>query len=164
MIEFRITGDEAVYRMLRGELGAFESRVKKFMAKWALGTVATVKEKYLTDPGRPRFRWRVSRRTGRKYVSVPRGFYPRPRIGVITGRLRSSFGTPQEAQQARDAVRETGRDRHRFWVRVGTNVEYAPFVARRKYDFRTLGAEAFYESTKMEQLVEELRRSLFAGH
>ena len=115
MIEFRITGDEAVRRMLRGELGAFESRVKKFMAKWALGTVATVKEKYLTDPGRPRFRWRVSRRTGRKYISVPRGFYPRPRIGVITGRLRSSFGTPQEAQQARDAVRETGRDRYRFW-------------------------------------------------
>ena len=161
MIRFTLRGDDVVRRMLESEMHEIQGKIKRFLKKWALGTIKVTKEEYLTDPGRPRFGWRVSRRTGRRYVYVPPGFYPRPKIGVITGRLRSSYGTPGEAMHDRDAIYEEGHSAHKWWVRIGTNVEYAPVLVARKYDFRERGARRFYESADMDKLVEALRRSIF---
>lgn len=164
MIRLVIRGDREIIRMLSREQAQIKEKFKKFLNKWAFGTIRVVKEKYLTDPGRPRFGWRVV--GSRKYPIIPPGFYPRPRIGVITGRLRASFGTPEESIRGgfpqSDGIRVEGERPGIFFMEIGTNVEYAPYVARRKYNFAQLGADEFYRSAEMEKILNELRRSIFA--
>jgi len=144
----QIRGAEDVARWLHRNYNRFEKIIWTFLQKWAMGTVKVTKEEYLTDPGRP---YRISR-TGRRYP-----IYPRPRIGVVTGRLRSSYGS----KVSQDGIYQQNRSVMGFSIKVGTNVNYASELIERKYDFREKGAMHFYRSSDMTRLVNELGRRLF---
>jgi len=152
VLAINIRGDRETLEWFNRNLNRFERTIQEFMTKWAFGTISITKEEYLTDPGRP---FRLIRRRDGSVASVP--IYPREKIGVITGRLRSSYG----AQGSPDGIYSQSRGIHGFTMTIGTNVEYAESLVVRKYDFRWRGAEHFYRSETMTKLVEELGRNIF---
>lgn len=140
MFEARVEGADEVVRMLRRVEDRLNRNRRKLLLLFAEEVVGITKERYLTDEGRILGEWRTSRRTGRRYrVVISRG--DPDKIGVITGRLRASFGTPKEAYRSGDAhFKIMGDDK----VEIGTNVEYAKWVVRKKYDFAERGLRDGY--------------------
>ena len=152
----QIRGAEDVARWLHRNYSRFEKIVWTFLQKWAMGTIRITKKEYLTDPRRVYGDWIFRWINGRlvRFRPILRGG---DKIGVVTGRLRSSYGSKVHI----DGIYQQSRSAMGFSIKVGTNVNYAPELIERKYDFREKGARHFYESDDMTRLVNELGRRLF---
>jgi len=131
----------------------FRTITQKALKKMAYGVAGVAKKEYLTDPGRIYGRWRT--RNGLRYREViaygPERVDGKPKIGVLTGRLRQSVGA-----RTRDGVMVL----RNLTAEVGTNVEYARFVVARRYDFMSKALADFEDSTTMGIILEDLSRQI----
>lgn len=141
-----INGNDELRQFLERSRARFKELAPKLLLKIMYRTINVTKENWLTDPGRIYSRW-YTRPDGTRYRRVLN--YPRPKIGVLTGRLRQSFGSTSS-----DGIREITANG--FMIRIGTNVEYAPYVAERKYNFAEKGLIEVRSSGYIEQQIREL--------
>ena len=128
----KINGDGELQEYMEQIQNKLKEIVPKYLLKLMFQHINITKEEFLTDPGRIYADKWYRRPDGRRYRPVLN--YPRPKIGVLTGRLKQSYGATDG-----DGIREIMNNG--FTIKVGTNVEYAEPLTRRKYDFAKEGLE-----------------------
>lgn len=136
IVRIQLTGDEELRRRIERNVSSARENMEKFL-RMALITVAGyTKENWLSGP--------------------------RPvKIGVVTGRLRSSIGNPSAQGVLRLQWHENQLQGF-VGTRVvaGTGVPYGVVLAQRKYDFMERGLRDYQHSRALDEHVEWLRRRL----
>ncbi len=156
----------------------FYLNIRRLIFTIGLQAIMYTKMDWLTSKGRVLSPWIVAR-SGRRYRKVvDKG--EEDKIGVITGRLRASYGTKRgfdsevskwsligptkveggEEYEEGDAI--YNMDENEFKLEIGTNVEYAKYLAWRKYDFALKGLEDAYNKS-VEPAMRLFLKEVFRG-